>query len=145
MDTFSAAERSNIMRRVKSRNTKPERIVGRIARSFGYRQQRNRKGLPGSPDIVLPGKRMSTAAFGTDTPAQLRLCPRQTATKNIEYYDLDLATNRDEREAHIGWLISLEVRLARSAAARLWKLHRGVQRYRVRSGLKTCIDKKLSR
>jgi DNA mismatch endonuclease (patch repair protein) len=64
MDTFSVAERSSIMRRVKSRNTAPERIVGRFVRSLGYRQQRNYKGLPGSPDIVLPGKKIAIFVHG---------------------------------------------------------------------------------
>ncbi|HXM99336.1 MAG TPA: hypothetical protein VN982_12755 [Candidatus Dormibacteraeota bacterium] len=46
MDTFSAAKRSSIMRRVKSRNTTPERIVARLVRSFGHLQQRNCDDLP---------------------------------------------------------------------------------------------------
>jgi DNA mismatch endonuclease, patch repair protein len=64
MDTFSAAERSDIMRRVKSRNTTPERIVRRFVRSFGYRQQLNCEELPGCPDIALPGKRIAIFVHG---------------------------------------------------------------------------------
>lgn len=64
MDTFSAAERSAIMRSVKSRNTKPERIVSRLVKSFGYKQKLNYKTLPGSPDIVLPGKRVAIFVHG---------------------------------------------------------------------------------
>src|SRR5882762_2654154 len=64
MDTFSAAERSGIMRRVKSRNTAPERKVSCLVRSFGYRQQQNCENLPGRPDIVLRGKKIAIFVHG---------------------------------------------------------------------------------
>ena len=64
MDTFSAAKRSSIMRRVKSRNTTPERIVGGVVRSLGLKQQRHCRNLPGCPDIVLRGKRIAIFVHG---------------------------------------------------------------------------------
>ncbi len=64
MDTFSAAKRSIIMRSVKSRNTGPERIVGRLVRSFGCRPKQNCKNLPGSPDIVINGERIAIFVHG---------------------------------------------------------------------------------
>jgi DNA mismatch endonuclease (patch repair protein) len=100
MDTFSAAERSSIMRRVKSRNTKPERIVSRIARTFGYRQQRNRKDLPGTPDIVLPGKRIAIFVHGCfwhGHPCSAATLPKS----NRNYWKLKQTRNmrRDKRSA----------------------------------------------
>lgn len=53
-DTFSPEERSRIMSRVHSKNTRPERLVRSILHSMGYRFRLHYKSLPGCPDIVLP-------------------------------------------------------------------------------------------
>ncbi len=53
-DTFSKKQRSEIMARVKSRDTAPERQVRSWLHKKGYRFRIHRKDLPGSPDIILP-------------------------------------------------------------------------------------------
>ena len=45
--------RSRIMASVKGRHTLPELRVRRILHALGFRFRLHRKGLPGSPDIVL--------------------------------------------------------------------------------------------
>ena len=60
-DIVNAARRSEIMSRIKSRNTKPELIVRRIAHGLGFRFRLHRGDLPGSPDIVFP--RYRTVVF----------------------------------------------------------------------------------
>lgn len=56
-DVFTAAKRSDVMSRVKGRDTTPERLVRSILHRLGYRftvnGPKNRR-LPGKPDIVLP-------------------------------------------------------------------------------------------
>ena len=47
-------QRSRNMSAIKSKNTKPEIKVRKILHSMGYRFRLHSKGLPGSPDIVLP-------------------------------------------------------------------------------------------
>jgi len=42
------------MRRNKPRGTKPEMAVRRVVRSLGYQYRVNVRGLPGTPDIVIP-------------------------------------------------------------------------------------------
>lgn len=54
MDTFSKSERSEIMRRVRSKDTSPERKVRSLLHRRGFRFRLHRKDLPGAPDIVLP-------------------------------------------------------------------------------------------
>jgi len=49
--------RSDIMRAVRSENTKAELVVRRILHSLGYRYRLHRKDLPGSPDIVFSSRR----------------------------------------------------------------------------------------
>jgi DNA mismatch endonuclease (patch repair protein) len=56
--------RSEIMRRVPQRDTKPELIVRRALHALGYRFRVHRKDLPGSPDIVLPRYRLCIFVHG---------------------------------------------------------------------------------
>lgn len=53
MDVFSPAKRSEIMRHVCSKDTKPELVVRHIVSKMGFRYQLNSKLLPGHPDLVF--------------------------------------------------------------------------------------------
>lgn len=57
IDRVSKEKRSEIMRAVKSKNTTPEMIVRKLVFSMGYRYRLHRKSLPGSPDLVFPGRK----------------------------------------------------------------------------------------
>lgn len=56
-DRLSPERRSRLMQAVKSRNTTPELAVRSLLHSLGYRFRLHRRDLPGTPDIVLPGRR----------------------------------------------------------------------------------------
>ena len=53
-DIFDPEKRSEIMSRIRGRDTRPEMIVRRIAHALGFRFRLHRKDLPGRPDIVFP-------------------------------------------------------------------------------------------
>lgn len=53
-DTVSKKRRSEIMRNVKGKHTKPEMIVRQYLHSKGFRFRIHDKKLPGRPDIKLP-------------------------------------------------------------------------------------------
>ncbi len=57
MDKFSKTKRSDIMRRVKSRDTKLEILVRSLTHRLGYRFRLYRKDLPGKPDLTFPSRR----------------------------------------------------------------------------------------
>ena len=42
------------MAAIKGKDTKPERVVRSVVRGLGYRFRSHGKGLPGSPDLVIP-------------------------------------------------------------------------------------------
>jgi DNA mismatch endonuclease (patch repair protein) len=63
-DVFTAEKRSAVMRRVKSRDTTPERVVRRLLWGLGARYRLDRRDLPGRPDIVLAGKRLAIFVHG---------------------------------------------------------------------------------
>ena len=60
-DHLTPAKRSWNMSRIRSSNTKPEKIVRSILHNSGYRFRLHRKDLPGKPDIVL--KKYNTCLF----------------------------------------------------------------------------------
>lgn len=53
-DIVSQEKRSQMMKGIRSRNTKPEIIVRSWLHKNGYRFRLHRKDLPGRPDLVLP-------------------------------------------------------------------------------------------
>lgn len=53
-DVYDKAKRSQIMAKVKNKNTTPEIYLRSMLHKAGYRFRINRKDLPGKPDIVLP-------------------------------------------------------------------------------------------
>src|SRR5580692_552424 len=52
------------MRRVKSRDTTPERTVRRLLWRLGARYRLDRRDLPGRPDIVLAGRKLVIFVHG---------------------------------------------------------------------------------
>ena len=54
MDVFTPEKRSEVMSRIRSRNTKPELLVKAVLWGNGFRYARTGYQLPGSPDVVLP-------------------------------------------------------------------------------------------
>lgn len=55
-DRISQEARSRLMSRIRSKDTGPERAVRSLLHSLGFRFRLHRKDLPGTPDIVLPGR-----------------------------------------------------------------------------------------
>lgn len=63
-DVFDPEKRSAVMRRVKGRDTGPEKTVRRLLTRLGARYRLHRKDLPGKPDIVMPGRRLAIFVHG---------------------------------------------------------------------------------
>lgn len=53
VDSLSPTERSEIMARVRSKNSRPELFVRKLVFAPGYRYRLHAKDLPGHPDIVF--------------------------------------------------------------------------------------------
>ena len=58
-DIVSPTRRSEMMRRIRAKGTKPELIVRSTAHRLGYRFRLHVKDLPGSPDLVFPGRKLA--------------------------------------------------------------------------------------
>ncbi len=99
MDVFSPEKRSQVMSRIRSKDTKPEKIIRSILHKLGFRFRINRKDLPGKPDIVLPKYRIVIFVHGCFWH-QHEGCPRsKKPTSNAQYWNPKLKNNvlRDEK------------------------------------------------
>ncbi|MCX7044376.1 MAG: very short patch repair endonuclease [Candidatus Sumerlaeota bacterium] len=54
VDDLTSVQRSRCMAAIRSKNTKPELFVRRIAHHLGFRFRLHCRNLPGKPDIVFP-------------------------------------------------------------------------------------------
>lgn len=127
------------MRRVKQRDTAPELIVRKVLFAAGYRYRIHRRDLPGSPDVVFPGRRKVVFVNGCFWHGH-EDCPRASLPKTrLEYWRDRISINR-ERDVRsiaalekLGWtvdtiwecetrdVISLERRLIRFLQSGVWE------------------------
>lgn len=56
-DIYDSEKRSEIMRKVKNRNTIPEKIIRKLLTSMGYKYRLSTKKLHCNPDIVFPSRK----------------------------------------------------------------------------------------
>ena len=103
-------ERSDIMRRVRSRDTKPELQVRRLLRSLdavGYRL--NRADLPGTPDIAYLGRRKAIFVHGCFWHGHDCKRGSRRPKRNADYWHEKIRRNveRDQRAQNqlivLGW------------------------------------------
>jgi DNA mismatch endonuclease, patch repair protein len=125
-DQFSPAERSRIMRAVKSGDTTPEMIVRRLVHGLGYRYRLRARDLPGQPDLVLP--RLGKAIFVHGCFWHRHACGagQSTPASRMEYWNAKFARNvlRDRSNLRklrrLGWSVLVvwecQTRLARRDA-----------------------------
>lgn len=104
-------ERSEIMRRVRSTNTKPELIVRKLVYSLGFRYRIHKKELPGKPDLVFSGKRKVIFVHGCFWHGHKCKRGNRLPKKNREYWAKKINANlkRDKRQIEelgkAGWSV----------------------------------------
>jgi DNA mismatch endonuclease (patch repair protein) len=93
---------------VGSKHTQPELAVRRTAHALGLRYRLHRRDLPGTPDLVFPGR--AIALFVNGCFWHRHDCARATMpASNVEYWKAKFERNirRDERNARelkkLGW------------------------------------------
>ncbi|WP_017940247.1 very short patch repair endonuclease [Zestomonas thermotolerans] len=92
-DLVTTAKRSEIMRAVKSADTGPEIAVRKMLHRLGYRYRLHRRDLPGTPDIVFPGRRKVVFVHGCFWHGHLCRYGRLPRSK-IEYWQPKIEANR---------------------------------------------------
>jgi DNA mismatch endonuclease (patch repair protein) len=63
-DSLSAAQRSELMSRIRAKDTRPELAVRRLLHHMGFRFRLHVRNLPGCPDLVFPRLRKVVFVHG---------------------------------------------------------------------------------
>lgn len=125
-DKLTRAQRSALMSRIRSKDTKPEMIVRRLLHRMGYRYVLHDKRLPGTPDLVFPSRRKVLFVHGCFWHGHA--CGRGfKPVTNADFWRAKIERNQErDREAQrelrrLGWeaLTVFECALKRDATTRL--------------------------
>lgn len=105
MDTVSPKRRSEIMARIRDRDTAPERTVRSFLHHAGLRFRLHRRGLPGRPDLVFSSRRVCVFVHGCFWHG----CPscidgRRAVKSNTGYWSGKVAGNKERDARHAATL-----------------------------------------
>ncbi len=107
MDTFTPEKRSEIMRSVRSKDTKPEKIVRSIAHRLGFRFRLHRKDLPGKPDLTFPKLKKVIFVHGCFWHGHNCRAGNNRPKSNTDYWNKKLARNKQRDKSNIQQIIKL--------------------------------------
>lgn len=105
-DRLTIEQRSNLMRRVRGKDTAPELIVRRLAHAAGYRFRLYRKDLPGKPDLCFPSRRKAIFVHGCFWHGHGCKIGRLPKSRP-EYWEPKIARNRERDTAAVAALAAL--------------------------------------
>ena len=109
-DTLSPAERSRLMARIRSRDTKPEMYVRKAVWRAGFRYRLHSRTLPGKPDLALAQYKVAVFVHGCFWH-QHGCAKTSRPSSNREFWDRKLDGNvaRDARNQAalqaLGWTV----------------------------------------
>jgi len=112
MDIFSKEQRSRVMSRIRSVDTKPEVRLRKALFAHGLRYRKNVRALPGTPDIVFPKHRFAIQVRGCFWHAHEGCGRSSQPSDNAGYWLPKLARNVARDEAADAELRSRGWRLA---------------------------------
>ena len=96
VDIYDKDKRAEIMRAVKSKNTRPEKIVRGVLVLAGYHRyyRLHPKALPGKPDIIFPGKKKAIFVHGCYWHGHNCRAGRNRPVSNTDFWNKKLARTR---------------------------------------------------
>lgn len=112
-DLMSSEARSELMSRIRSKNTKPEMIVRRALHARGFRYRLHSQALIGRPDIVLPKYHAVIFVHGCfwhrHRDCSLAYTPNSRQNFWENKFDKNVARDRQVRDAleKMGWRVLL--------------------------------------
>jgi DNA mismatch endonuclease (patch repair protein) len=94
VDSLSQEERSEIMARVRSKNTRPELAVRKLVFALGYRYRLHAKALPGCPDLVFRPRRKAIFVHGCFWHRHANCALARMPKSRIDFWTAKLEGNR---------------------------------------------------
>lgn len=111
MDRLTPEERSELMSKIRSKDTKPELIVRKHLHALGFRYRLHPKKLPGHPDICLPKYNTVVFVHGCFWHRHEGCKIATTPKSNVEFWETKFRRNveRDlrvrEQLQQLGWRV----------------------------------------
>jgi DNA mismatch endonuclease (patch repair protein) len=95
-----------MMSGIKGKNSKPELLVRRLLFAAGFRFYLHRRDLPGTPDIVLPGRKIAIFVHGCFWHAHRGCGYFKLPSTRPEFWKAKLQGNVDRDQRAIASLMS---------------------------------------
>lgn len=111
-DRLTPEARSRLMSKIGRANTGPERCVRSLLHRLGYRFRLQVASLPGTPDIVLPGRKAVVFVHGCFWHGHVCKTGKMPKSR-VSYWvqKIDANRNRDRRQQRLlrklGWKVIL--------------------------------------
>lgn len=107
-DVHTPEQRSYNMRRIKSKDTKPELIVRKYLFAPGFRYRLHVKSLPGTPDITLTKYRIAIFVHGCFWHGHDNCMHFVVPKTRTEFWLDKINTNKQRDQENVNRLLSLE-------------------------------------
>lgn len=104
MDTLTPADRSAVMARVRSKNSRPELVIRKMIYGMGYRYRLHAGELPGRPDIVFRSRRKAIFVHGCFWHRHKECALARLPKSRLEFWIPKLEKNR-QRDGQVGTLL----------------------------------------
>ena len=111
MDIWSKEKRSEVMSKIRSKNTEPEMILRKALFAKGYRYRVNYKKLSGKPDIVFPKYKTVIFVHGCFWHGHEHCKIAHIPKSNTEFWQHKISTNKErdknneEKICALGWKV----------------------------------------
>jgi DNA mismatch endonuclease, patch repair protein len=120
VDSVTPALRSEIMSRVRSKDTRPEMIVRRMLHKAGYRYRLHAADLPGKPDLVFAGRKKAIFIHGCFWHMHESCARARIPKSRVEFWTTKLSANRDRDTKNVA-----ELQQAGWAVLTIWECELG--------------------
>jgi DNA mismatch endonuclease (patch repair protein) len=107
VDSLSREQRSENMRRIRSKNTGPEMVVRRMAHAMGFRYRLHVNSLPGKPDLVFPRLGKIIEVYGCFWHGHTACREGRVPGTRQEYWAPKLQANRKRSQRNCRLLCTL--------------------------------------
>ncbi|MDR1181195.1 MAG: very short patch repair endonuclease [Bacteroidales bacterium] len=111
MDIWSKEKRSEVMSKIRSKNTEPEMILRKALFAKGYRYRINYKKLPGKPDIVFPKYKTVIFIHGCFWHGHEHCKIAHIPKRNTDFWARKISMNKERdknnemKVAALGWKV----------------------------------------
>lgn len=107
VDVVSPEKRSQMMSGIKAKDSIPEMQVRRTLFAIGYRFRLHRRDLPGTPDIVMPGRKIAIFVHGCFWHAHVGCKFAKTPSTRTEFWVAKLRGNVERDQLAISNLVAM--------------------------------------